>query len=112
MMTMQTSPVPWKVLSSHLGLGVLTDGWCLDARDDSEGAESRCFRIAVVFDLPFSSVPVVQLGLTGFDIDQRDTARVSLRVADITPTGFMAEVWTWANTRVYAVEFNWLAIGA
>jgi hypothetical protein len=55
---------------------------------------------------------VVQLGLTGFDIDQRDTARLSLKAADITPTGFMAEVWTWANTRVYAVEFNWLAIGA
>lgn len=111
-MTMQTSPVPWKVLSSHLGLGVLTDGWCLDARGDSEGAESRCFRMEVVFDSPFASVPVVQLGLTGFDIDQRDTERVSLKAADITPTGFMAEVWTWANTRVYAVEFNWLAIGA
>lgn len=66
----------------------------------------------VIFDAPFSSVPVVQLGLTGFDIDQRDTARVSLKAAAITPTGFSAEVWTWANTRVYAVEFNWLAIGA
>jgi hypothetical protein len=64
----------------------------------------------VVFDSPFGSVPVVELGLTGFDIDQRDTALVSLSVADITPTG--GEVWTWANTRVYAVEFNWLAIGA
>ena len=109
---MQTSPVPWKVLSSHLGLGVLTDGWCLDAVEYSEGAESRCFRMEVVFDSPFSSVPVVQLGLTGFDIDQRDTARVSLKTAAITPTGFVVEVWTWANTRVYAVEFNWLAIGA
>ena len=66
----------------------------------------------VVFDRPFDSVPVVQLGLTGFDLDQRDSARVSLKATQVTPTFFQAEVWIWAGTRVYSVEFHWLAIGA
>ena len=108
---MQAPSVPWKVLSSHLGLGILTEGWSLDAAA-SAGEESRSFRVDVVFDSPFSSVPVVQLGLTGFDIDERDTARLTLKAAQITETGFQAEVSTWAGTRVYAVEFNWFAIGA
>lgn len=68
--------------------------------------------MAVAFDSPFASVPVVRLGLTGFDLDERDTARLSLKATQITETGFQAEVWTWAGTRVYAAEFHWFAIGA
>ena len=106
------SPIPWKVLSSQLGVSILTEGWNLDVADTTAGDESRCFRIEIVFAAPFSAVPVVQLGLTGLDVDQRDSARVSLKATHITETGFQAEVWTWAGSRVYAVEFNWFAIGA
>lgn len=107
-----SSPVPWKVLAARLGVGVLTAGWNLDVAEAADGDEARCFRVEVAFDSPFASVPVVQLGLTGFDIDQRDPARVSLRALQIAETGFVAEVWTWAGTRIYSVEFNWLAIRA
>ncbi len=109
---MISSPIPWKVLSSQLGVGVLTEGWNLDVADSTTDDESRCFRVEVVFAAPFSAVPVVQLGLTGFDTDVRDSARLSLKATHITETGFQAEVWTWAGSRVYAVEFNWFAIGA
>jgi len=109
---MIASSIPWKVLSSQLGVGILTEGWNLDVADTTAGDESRCFRIEIVFAAPFSAVPVVQLGLTGLDVDQRDSARVSLKATHITETGFQAEVWTWAGSRVYAVEFNWFAIGA
>lgn len=103
--------LPWKVLASNLGVGRLTEGWTLDA-EASPDMPARCFRVPVVFDTPFDAVPVVQVGLTGFDLDQRDSARVSLKASQITPNGFLAEVWTWVGTRVYAVEFHWLAIGA
>lgn len=82
---------------------------------DAVGAEAddvRTFRTAVVFATPFASIPVVQLGLTGFDLDQRDSGRITLQAENITATGFEAVISTWAGTRVFAVEFNWLAIGA
>ncbi len=82
---------------------------------DTVGTETddvRTFRTAVVFATPFASIPVVQLGLTGFDLDQRDSARITLQAENITATGFEAVISTWAGTRVFAVEFNWLAIGA
>ena len=64
------------------------------------------------FATPFLAPPVVQLGLTGFDMDQRDSARLTVKAENITPSGFLATIATWADTRVFAVEFQWLAIGA
>ena len=78
----------------------------------TEADDVRTFRTAVVFATPFASIPVVQLGLTGFDLDQRDSGRITLQAENITATGFEAVISTWAGTRVFAVEFNWLAIGA
>ena len=48
----------------------------------------------------------------GFDIDQRDTSRLTLVAVEITETGFVAEIATWRETRVYSVAFSWLALGA
>lgn len=104
--------LPWKSLSASLQVGVLTDGWNL-AKPPTDGAEeARIFRYTVYFANPFETPPVVHLGLTGFDIDQRDSNRLSLRTAEITATGFVAEISTWRDTRVYSVEFSWLAVGA
>jgi hypothetical protein len=109
---MQTSP--WKVLSAQVSVGVLTEGWRLNVIDQAEGDAPRfCnFMVPVSFDSPFSSPPVVQLGLTGFDIDQRDSARLTLKAENITTSGFETTITTWADTRVYGVEFQWFAIGA
>jgi hypothetical protein len=106
---MQTSP--WKVLSSQVGVGVLTEGWRLDAVDP-QGDTARRHQVNVNFDTPFLAPPVVQLGLTGFDVDQRDSVRLTLKAEHITETGFLATVATWADSRVFSVEFQWLAIGA
>lgn len=108
---MYSSSVPWKVLSSHVAVSVLTEGWSLACFEPAAEADIRTFTVAVAFDSPFFAVPVVQLGLTGFDMDQRDSSRISVKAESITESGFQASITTWANTRVYAVEFNWLAIG-
>lgn len=101
---------PWQVLSSSSGVGVLTEGWVLDK--PNPGGEPRLFAEEITFASPFSSPPVVHIGLTGFDMDQRDSARITLKAEDITPTGFKAVIATWDDTRVFSVEFNWLAIGS
>ena len=108
---MHSAALPWKVLSSHAGVGVLTEGWSLD-KVSAETDDVRTFITEIAFATPFDSIPVVQLGLTGFDLDQRDSARITLKAENITATGFQAVISTWAATRVFAVEFNWLAIGA
>lgn len=99
---------PWSILSATGGAGVTTEGWNL-----AESAEEpRTFVTEVIFSAPFQSVPVVQLALTGFDMDQRDSGRISIKAVEVSPAGFKVEISTWLDTRVYAVEFSWLAIGA
>jgi hypothetical protein len=102
---------PWNLLSSTVGVGILTEGWTL-AEPVTEPETARSFVVEVVFDSAFSATPVVQLSLTGFDLDQRESGRISLKTGAITRFGFQAVISTWSSTKVYAVEFNWLAIGA
>lgn len=108
---MFSSAVPWKVLSSNVSLNSQAEGWTLAIPEPGAKEELRTFSVSVTFDTPFSAVPVVQVGLNGFDIDQRDSARLIVRVEGITEFGFQAVLTTWAGSRVYAAEFNWLAIG-
>lgn len=106
-----SAAVPWKVLSSNVSLTSLTEGWNLATPAPGGEGDIRTFSVSVTFDAPFSTVPVVQVGLNGFDIDQRDSARLIVRTEGITEFGFQAVLTTWAGSRVYAAEFNWLAIG-
>ncbi len=108
---MYSSSVPWKVLSSNVGVGILTEGWTLDVVYP-DFAEPRSFIVEVVFDSPFSTIPVVHLGLTGFDMDRRESSRLTLKAENVTESGFLAVISTWDASRVFSVEFNWLAIGA
>jgi hypothetical protein len=50
--------------------------------------------------------------LTGFDIYQLESAQLTVKVGHITESGFQAVIATCFTTRVFAVEFSWLAIGA
>jgi len=104
--------LPWKSLSASIQLGVLTEGWNL-AEPLADGAEdARVFHFTVYFAQPFEAPPIVHLGLTGFDLDQRDSNRLILRATQITNASFVAEITSWRETRVYSVEFSWLALGA
>ncbi len=108
---MYPSSVPWNVLSANVSVGILTDGWNLDDAVDFDPDDVRTFTVDVTFVSMFMEVPVVHLGLTGFDIDQRDGGRITVKAEAITEFGFQAVISTWASTRVYAVEFSWVAIG-
>ncbi len=104
--------MPWKTFSSSLSVGLGTDGWNLADINPEELDKPRVFVAEVFFATPFVGAPVVHIGLTGFDIDQRHTARVSVRATEITPGGFKVEISTWMDSRIYSVEAAWLAIGA
>jgi hypothetical protein len=103
---------PWKMLSASVQAGILTPDWNLAEPPTPGSGEARVFRLPVNFANHFTETPVVLAGLTGFDFDQRDSNRLAIRAADVSTSGFMAEITTWSDTRVYSVEFNWLAVGA
>lgn len=109
---MHDSHLPWKVLSATLGLGVLTEGWNLADLPVDGSNGSRVFTANVSFASAFAFAPVVHLGITGFDMDQCASGRVSVKAVEITAAGFTVEVTTWRDSCVYAVELDWLAIGA
>jgi hypothetical protein len=103
---------PWKSLSANAQVGTLIKGWTLATPPTKDHDKPHVFCCAVHFSAPFAAPPVVQLGLTGFDIDQRDASRLTLTAKEITKTGFIAEIATWRKTRVYSAAFSWLALGA
>lgn len=103
---------PWKSLSATVKVGNLTQGWNLATPPSEYRDEIRAFRFKINFSTAFEAPPLVHLGLTGLDIDQRDTSRVNVIASEITKTGFTAIITTWRETRVYSVSFSWLALGA
>jgi hypothetical protein len=109
---MNSNLMPWKTLAATLELGMANDGWNL-AEVTPEGVEfPRVFGFDVAFDTPFGATPVIHIGLTGFDMDQRDSGRISLKATEISSSGFRMEISTWLETRIYGVECSWLAIGS
>lgn len=107
---MSADLTPWKILSATVGVGVLTDGWNLSSPPE-DGDACRQFAFDVAFASSFSAPPVVHAGLSGFDLDQSTSPRLSLTVKEIRPDGFAAVLTTWCDTKVHAAEVSWIAIG-
>jgi hypothetical protein len=85
-------------------------GWTLL----DQGLESggfRAFTGHIAFERAFATPPVVQVGITGFDIDHRDNARLNVGIIGIDENGFQLTLRTWWNTRLWSVDLNWIAIG-
>jgi hypothetical protein len=97
--------------SSVLCAGLNSAGWNLVEIPDGQYEAPRTYTVEVVFPEAFNVVPVVHAAVSGFDIDQRDSARISTAVSLITTQGFSLAITTWRGTRVYGVEVSWLAVG-
>jgi hypothetical protein len=75
------------------------------------GTGARAHRQSVSFGEPFRSVPVVQIGLSMFDMDQKTNQRADISAENVTETGFDIVFKTWGDTRVARVRADWIAIG-
>jgi hypothetical protein len=104
-----SSIAPLNLLSATLVLDTSLEGWTL-LDPSTDGA--RAFRYEVVFSRPFSTFPVVHVGIVGLDVSNGDNLRVRVRALDITARGFTLQAETWLNTRIWSVETSWLAIGS
>lgn len=74
-----------------------------------EGPRER--RIAISFNHPFRSAPVVQVGVSLWDVDTSSALRAELVADNITHQGFEAVFRTWSDTRIARIRANWTAIG-
>ena len=97
--------------SAVIEIDQYSSGWQLAQTPREDATEPRVFKTHAPFAVPFANIPMVHVGLSGFDIDNCDTARISVRAGAISATGFDLLVMTWRNTRVYKVEISWIAPG-
>jgi len=108
---MNTGLVPLKMCSAVVTLDQYLEGWNLADVEPYPTPEARSYSYYVSFDNPFSYVPLVHVGISGFDIDNRDSSRLSVRAEEISTDGFKIIIQTWMHTQVYKVEVSWLALG-
>jgi len=107
---MTTSILPLSLLAGAVRLDDSQPGWTLlDRCGDPESG--RTFTTRIPFDRGFGSIPVVHVGISGFDMDNGDNARLEVNVTSVDPEGFGVELRTWWNSRLWSVRLNWLAIG-
>ena len=105
------SMVPLTMCAAVIELDQHSPSWQLAQPPEADVATQRLFTTHVPFEVPFANVPIVHVGISGFDIDNCDAARLSVRAAEISATGFELHVLTWRATRVYKVAVSWLALG-
>jgi hypothetical protein len=106
---MSSAMTPMNFLAGTEALGSLTEGWTLDQAP--HGTPARTFRSRVDFERAFNDVPLVHLGLAGFDISNQDSGRIASRAENVSREGFEIVLTTWLHTRLWRVDVNWLAIG-
>jgi hypothetical protein len=99
---------PLTLLSATVVLNASLEGWSL--LEPSSQTE-RTFQHFVSFDRPFWTPPVVQVALVGLDVSKDDNLRIRVGARDITVAGFTLFAETWLNTKIWAVEVSWLAVG-
>jgi hypothetical protein len=107
-----TALMPLKMASACIALDQFQEAFTLAQPGEEAGDGYRSCSVYVEFESAFDTVPLVHVGLAGFDIDNCDTARLGVQVRTIYTTGFDLLVETWRATRVYGVQVNWLAMGS
>ncbi|MCU9849167.1 H-type lectin domain-containing protein [Defluviimonas sp. WL0024] len=102
-------------LKSHL-IGV-ERGSVLLFSDFEEGGQmwtgngARETRRQVGFSERFQSMPVVQISMSMWDMDQMTNPRADISTGQIKPDGFEIIFRTWGDTRIARIRADWLAIG-
>ena len=75
------------------------------------GAGPRESRLRVTFDEAFAAVPVVQVGVSMWDLDRETNIRADISAENIATDGFEIVFRTWGDTRVARIRADWMAMG-
>lgn len=104
----------WKIRTHRLGLDQGSQVLFSDFKHDGEmwtGDGKREGRTWVAFSASFLTAPMVQVGLSMWDIDHSANSRVDISTDKIATDGFEIVFRTWGDTRVARARANWIAFG-
>jgi hypothetical protein len=101
--------IPLTILAGRASYNKISGHWTLAGPPSDE--TDRRFVAPILFERPFLTTPVVNLGLCGLDIENGDSARLRVRVEEITTNGFLVVAETWFNTQVHGFDVSWMAVG-
>lgn len=75
------------------------------------GEGTRMVRHVVTFAESFRSPPLVQVGISLWDVDHSANLRAEIRAENVTGSGFNLVFKTWGDTRIARIRAEWMAIG-
>ncbi|QYK43482.1 MAG: H-type lectin domain-containing protein [Paracoccaceae bacterium] len=75
------------------------------------GQGPRESRHVITFKEAFSDLPVVTVGISMWDMDQKTNLRADIGAEKVTAEGFHIVFKTWGDTRVARIRAEWMAIG-
>jgi H-type lectin domain-containing protein len=75
-----------------------------------DGTGAREYRRQVAFTRAFSAPPEVMIGLSMLDVNPGTNDRVRVKADNITQAGFDVVFSTWADTKIYGLGANWIAV--
>lgn len=76
------------------------------------GEGDRVVRQTIVFDLPFASLPMVTVGITGVDSSRAQNQRFHISAENVTCFGFDLVFITWDDTKIARACASWTATGS
>lgn len=74
-----------------------------------EGPRER--RKPIQFKGTFLRPPMVQIGISLWDVDTSSALRAEVQAENITSEGFEAVFRTWSDTRIARIRISWTAFG-
>jgi hypothetical protein len=77
--------------------------------DKNDG--ERVFQQEVAFDKPFNVKPEVIVCVDLVDSEKTTNVRYEVRTLSVSRDGFLVQVRTWADTKLYGVGGQWMAVG-
>ncbi len=75
------------------------------------GQGPRERRTPIRFKEAFRTPPMVQIGISLWDVDTSSALRAEVQAEHITTEGFDAVFRTWSDTRIARIRASWTAIG-
>ncbi len=76
--------------------------------DKNDG--DRVVQIEVTFKTPFDVKPEVLVSVNFLDTDKTTNLRYEVKTISVSRDGFLVQVKTWSDTRIYAIGGGWMAV--
>ena len=70
----------------------------------------RVVQLEVTFKTPFETKPEVIVSVNHIDTDKTTNLRYEVKTVSVSRDGFLVQVKTWADTKIFAIGGAWMAV--